>query len=144
MSVTQNTKKRTLRRLSVWSLIFALLLLFSGAACLPVHATPILDGARNGIEDAGNAVGDMARDAKNGVENAVNDAESHLAETNRGRVKDSDGVIGNEAAENTNTSSNGENGKMSKAGVIALIVVIVAVIIAVIIMIAMLPKRRRD
>lgn len=144
MSVTQNTKKRTLRRLSVWSLIFSLLFLFSAMAFLPVHAASPMDRARNGVEDAGRAVGDAARDVKNGVENAVTDAADRIAEAERGRVKDSDGIIGNEAVENQTHSANQKDGKMSKAGAVALIVVIVAVIIAVIIMIAMMPRRRRD
>ena len=132
MSLTQNTKKRTLRRLSVWSLIFSLLFLFSVLAFLPVHATPMMDRARNGVEDAGRAVGDAARDAKNGVENAVTDATDRMTEAERGRVKDSDGVIGNEAVENQTNPQAQKDGKMSKAGAVALIVVIVAVIIAVI------------
>ena len=56
-------QKRSARRLSVWLLIFSILVLTATAA-LPTHAMPVTDGAGGMARDAGNAIGDMAESAE--------------------------------------------------------------------------------
>ncbi len=144
------TKKHNARRVSVWLLIFSLLILTATAA-LPVHATPMTHGAGDMAQDSGrgagdvvrdtaNDIGDAARDAANGVGNAVRDAADNVRNGEGGTVSDDDGVIGNEA----NNTADATTDTQSRVGQIALIVVIVAVVIAVIIIVLLIPKKRKD
>ncbi len=136
MSICQ---KRTARRLSVWLLIFSILIL-TAVAALPMHAMPVADSAGNMAREAGDAVGDMARDAADGVGDAMHNAADNVKNGEGGKVTDDDGVIGNEAsnAEDATTDT------QSKVGRVALIVVIVAIVIAVIIIVLLIPKKKKD
>ena len=122
------SKRRSKRRLSVWGLIFAVLLtIIMQTLMLPCSAN-IIDGAKNAAEDAGGAVSDI-----------VQGAESKLNDASDGKVEDSDGMIGTE----TNNDTSANDGKMSKVGQIALIVLAVAAIIAVIIIVTIMSHRRK-
>ena len=140
-----SNRKHSTNRLSVWLLIFSLLML-TAAAAFSVHATPLTDHGNNGMHEAGRAAGDMARDAANGVgdmvedaANGVRNAADSMANGEGGSVADNDGVIGNEGSrDNAPTDTQG------KAGQIALIVVIVAIVIAVIIIVLLIPRKKKD
>ena len=143
-------QRKNARRLSVWVLVFSLLVL-TALSALTVHATPFAQNVENGAEQAGHSAGEMAkgatddvgnaaRDAADGVGNAVRDVTDGSMSSEDGTVADGDGVIGNESdtAADTTTETQG------KAGQIALIVVIVAVVIAIIIIVLLIPKKKKD
>ncbi|MBE6549537.1 MAG: hypothetical protein E7670_03820 [Ruminococcaceae bacterium] len=132
-------KRKAKRRLSVWGLIFVVLLTaVTQTLILPCSAN-IVDGARNAGEEIGGKVSDAARDGENKVEEVITDAESKLNDMSDGKVEDSEGIIGNE----TNNDTSANDGKMSKVGQIALIVLAVAAIIAVIIIVTIMSHRRK-
>jgi hypothetical protein len=134
------SKRRSKRRLSVWGLIFAVLLtVIMQTLMLPCSAN-IIDGVRNGAEDAGGAVSDIVQDAESKAEELITDAESKLDDASDGKVEDSDGIIGNETSAETAVPNN----NMGKAGQVALIVLAVAAIIAVIIIVTIMTHRRKD
>ena len=154
-------RKQCARRISVWLLIFSLLILTATAA-FPVHAMPmnhgvgeaardVGNGAKDIARDAANGVGDAARDAANGakdivrdatngVGNAVRDAADNVKNGEGGQVSDGDGVIGNES----NAAADATTDTQSRVGQVALIVVIVAVVIAVIMIVLLIPKKKKD
>ncbi len=133
-------KRRTKRRLSVWGLVFAVLLtVIMQTLMLPCSAN-IIDGVRNAGEEIGGKVSDMARDAESKGEELITDTESKLDDASDGKVEDSDGLIGNET---DNTADAGENEGMGKVGQIALIVLAVAAIIAVIVIITLVSNKRK-
>ena len=136
-------QKRSARRLSVWLLIFSILML-TAIASLPTRAMPVGNGAGNAVgdmaRDAADGIGDMARDAADGVGNAVRDAADNVKNGEGGKVSDDDGVIGNEG----NNAADAITDTQSRVGQIALIVVIVAIVIAVIIIVLLIPKKRKD
>jgi len=132
-------KRKAKRRLSVWGLIFVVLLTaVTQTLILPCSAN-IVDGARNAGEEIGGKVSDAARDGENKVEEVITDAESKLNDMSDGKVEDSEGIIGNE----TNNDTSANDGKMSKVGQIALIVLAVAAVIAVIIIVTIMSHRRK-
>ena len=126
-------QRKRVRRLSVWTLIFSILLL-TCIPCLPVHGA-VLDDVTNGAKKATDAVGTTLNDAKNGVENAARDAADGM-EKSDGTVRDGDGMIGNEANEETPRRG------MEKLGQVALLILIAAVIIAIIMIVVLIPKRK--
>ena len=121
-------RSKRARRSVIRALILAVLLLSTLA--LSVHATPILDRAERGVEQAGDAVGNMAREAEGAMDEMARDATD-----GDGRVEDGDGMIGNEE----NASDDG----MGRLGQVALLVVIAAAIIAIIMIVVLVPKRKR-
>ena len=133
-----NSKKKSKARISVWGLVFLLILtltlqIFTANA----YAKGIVNGIRNAETDAG----DMARDAGNKIEEAVSDVVD-TKEVSNGKTEDSDGIIGNESAEETRTDTAQTRGE--KAGIITVIVLIVAAIIAVIVIVTLLTKKKTD
>ena len=126
-------QRKRVRRLSVWTLIFSILLL-TCIPCLPVHGA-VLDDVKQGAQKTADAVGNAANDAKNGVEKAVGDASDGMQKSD-GTVQDGDGMIGNEA----NEEAPGRG--MEKLGKVALLVLIAAVIIAIIMIVSLVPKRK--
>ena len=127
-------QRKRVRRLSVWTLIFSILLL-TCISCLPIHAS-VLDDVKRGAENTKDAVGNTLNDAKNGVEKAVGDASDGM-EKNDGTVQDGDGMIGNESNEEAPRRG------MEKLGQVALLVLIAAVIIAIIMIVSLIPKRKK-
>ena len=126
-------QRKRVRRLSVWTLIFSILLL-TCFACLPAHGA-ILDDVKQGAQKSADAVENAANDAKNGVENAARDAADGM-EKSDGTVRDGDGMIGNEANEEAPRRG------MEKLGQVALLILIAAVIIAIIMIVSLVPKRK--
>ena len=116
-------QRKRVRRLSVWTLIFSILLL-TVLACLPAHASPVLDGVKNGVEQAKDSTENAVRDVTDGMEKAD------------GTVRDGDGMLGNEQNEAPNSST-------QKLGKVALLVLIAAVIIAIIMIVLLIPKRKQ-
>ena len=88
--------KRRARRLSVWAIIFIVVLTAIGQAVLPCSAK-IIDGAKNAVSEAGDKISDAAHGVKDKTRELMTDAESKLDDASDGRVRDGDGVIGNEA-----------------------------------------------
>ena len=134
------------RRISVWGLIFAVLLVIIGYTLAFPCSAKIIDGAKNAVSDAGDKVSEAvsdagdkiseaASDAESKAEEIVTDAESKLDDASDGKVEDSDGIIGNE------TNANDTKG-MSKAGQAALIVLAVAAVITVIIIITLTTRKK--
>ena len=90
-------KKKASRRISIWVLVFALMLSICTISMLPTHATTWMDDMGNGARNAADQAGDAVRDAGDATERAVED----MMDMNgsEGRVRDGDGFIGNEADE---------------------------------------------
>ena len=124
-------KKKALRRISVWTLIFALLLTVLSASMLSVHA-------ENFLGDAARDVGDAVSDAGHAVSDAVSDAlDMNGAD---GAVNDSDGIIGNESAEAPSTDDVAKED--GNSGWIGLAIAILIVVIAVVLIILLIPKKK--
>ena len=150
-------KRRSGRRISVWVLIFTLMLMFiSSTILLPVSAAKNSSGLSRGASDMGNAIGNAAEDMGSGMGEAVSDigdgvgeAISDVADSNDdGKVNDTDGMIGNadsgaDKAPSTDTDTENGNGDKSNGGWIALAIAIV-VIVAVVVLIVVLIPRRKD
>lgn len=132
--------RRSKRRISVWGLVFAVLLTVIMQTLMIPCSANIIDGVRNAGEEIGDKVSDMARDAESKGEELITDAESKLEDSSDGKVEDSDGLIGNETQSSTDTN---ENGGMGKVGQIALIVLAVAAIIAVIVIITVVSHNKK-
>ena len=140
------SKRRSKRRVSIWGLIFAVLLtIIMQTLMLPCSAN-IIDGAKNAAEDAGGAVSDIVQGAESKAEELVTEAESKMHDASDGKVEDTDGMIGNETSAVTETSATTDtaNNGMGKAGQVALIVLAVAAIIAVIIIITIVSHKKKD
>ena len=121
-------KKKITRRISVWTLVFALVItLLTAFASLPAHAEnfmgDVANGARDAVSDAGNAVSDMGDAASDAVSDMV-------TPDGDGTVEDSDGIIGNEDSETEPTEADREK-KAGWIGVIIAILVIVLIIVLV-------------
>lgn len=131
-------KRKAKRRISVWGLVFLVLFTAITQTLMIPCSANIMDGARNAGEEIGGKVSDAAREGENKVGEIITEAESKLNDVSDGKVEDSEGIIGNETNNSTET-----NGKMGKVGQIALIVLAVAAIIAVIIIVTIMSHRRK-
>lgn len=141
-------KKRLSRRISVWTLIFSLLLaVFSSALILPARAEIFSEGVTKSASDAANDVGDAVDNAGNAVRDAVDDAGNAVKNAaddmadmdGDGKVNDTDGIIGNESRETENVDGAG----LSAGWVGAIIAILIAVVIIVLIVILVPKKRNR-
>ena len=131
--------KRSKRRLSIWGLVFLVLITaITQTLILPCSAT-VADGVRNAGDEIEGKIKDAAREGESKAEEIMTEAESKLNDTSDGKVEDSEGIIGNE----TSSDSSANDSKMSKVGQIALIVLAVAAIIAVIIIVTIMSHRRK-
>ncbi|MBQ8332077.1 MAG: hypothetical protein IJX94_06235 [Clostridia bacterium] len=129
-------KKKALGRISVWTLIFALLLTILSASMLSVHAENFLgDKAREAASD----VGDAVSDAGNAVSDAVSDALD--MKPSDGAANDGDGIIGNESAEAASTDDVKKEDRNS--GWIGVVVAILIVVIVVVLIIILIPKKKK-
>jgi len=155
-------KRKYNRRISVWTLVFALMICVLGSSLLlPAHAKGMMgdmgaadrgvaDLAGDVVRDAGDmagdavrGVGDAAGDAVRGAGNAAGDAVDDVMDMNasEGRVRDSDGKIGNESREGA--VDRNESGSRSGAWLGWVIAVVVALIILTMIVI-LIPKKRTN
>ncbi len=154
-----NSKRRTTGRISVWVLVFALMLTFMcSVMMLPASAENMAGGMGDAAADMGNAIGDAAGDMGDGMAEAADDIGNGVGEAvndlgssaNDGRVNDSDGIIGNsrDGADKDMTSGNSaENAEPSdtkKAGWIALAIAIVVIIAVVVLVIVFIPKKKEN
>ena len=128
--------KRKARRISVWGIIFIVLLAALGQAALPCSAK-IIDGARNAVSDAGDKISEAASDIESKADEMMSDVESKLDDASDGKVEDSDGLIGNDE------TAAPEKAGMGKVGQVALIVLAVAAIITVIIIITLVSHKNK-
>ena len=148
-------KRRSGRRISVWVLVFTLMLAFiSSTLLLPISAAKNSSGLSKGANDMGEALGEAAEDMGSGIGEAVSDigdgvgeAISDVADSDDdGKVNDTDGMIGNAdsgADKEPTTDKGDENGDKNNGGWIALAIAIV-VIVAVVVLIVVLIPRRKD
>lgn len=133
---TVNSKKRSARRISVWTLVFALMLsVLSAAMILPAHGENFLDDAGDAVRNAADGAGEAISDAGN----AVGDAVSDMADGESGRVEDSDGIIGNEGSETAAPDSMDEE---TKSGWIAVVIAIAVIVVAIVLIIVLVPKKK--
>ena len=145
-------KKRMSHRISVWTLIFALMLtIFTSALALPTHAETFSDGMTKSVpdmmDDAGNAVGDAVENAGDAVGDAVENAGDSMGNViedmadmdGDGRIGDHDGIIGNEQSETEQGAP--EGGGIGWVGIAVALTIAVAVISLIVILV---PKKRHN
>ena len=134
MVTNMTNKKTTLGRISVWVLVFALILTtLSASFTLTAHA-------KGGVMSD---VGDTAREITDDVGNAVRDTADKIEDTDQGTVNDSDGVIGNEKDENENTDSSATMDEETSMGWIGLVIAIVIVLIAIVLIVILIPRKKK-
>ena len=131
-------RKRYGRRFSIRALILAVLLCLSAVLILPVSAKSTVwnpaGGARDVVSDVGDAVSDVG--------DALSEAVTDMMNGENGEVSDSDGFIGNESEEATETEPvEDEDGGM---GWIAVLIAIAVVAVAIILIVVLVPKKRKD
>ncbi len=120
-------KKKHFRRVSVWVLIFSLLITACCASLtLSAHAKNFLDEGANDVKDA-------ARNAASDVGSAVSDMGDNASD---GAVNDHDGVIGNEGTE----AAPEDNG--ASAGWLGWAIAIAVVLIIVVLIVILIPKKK--
>ena len=125
-----SNKKTTAKRISVWVLIFALILtMLSSSFVISAHAK---GGA---MDDIGRA----AREATSDVGDAVSDIVDSTKETTNGAVNDTDGMIGNEKDE-AGAEAPDDNRSI---GWIGLVIAIVIVLIAIVLIVILIPKKKK-
>ena len=123
-------KKSSARRISVWVLIFALIVTTIAASfALTAHA-------KGGVMDS---VGRGAREAVDDVKNAVSDVVDSTKETTSGAVNDTDGMIGNEKNE-AGAEAPDDNRSI---GWIGLVIAIAIVLIAIVLIVILIPKKKK-
>lgn len=130
-------KKKTARRISVWVIVFALLL-GMGNSCLllNIHATSWMDDVKNDAHHAADQVGDAARDAGDATGRAVEDMMDMNA--SEGRVRDGDGRIGNEE----NEIAMAQDTASSSVGWLGWSIAIVVAITVIALTIILVPKKK--
>ena len=131
-------KRKAKRRLNVWGLIFLVILTAITQTLILPCSAKVADGMRNAGEAVESKVSNAANDVESKVEEIVTDAESKINDSSDGKVKDTEGIIGNETDSSTHA-----DGKISKVGQIALIVLAVAAIIAVVIIVTVTSNNRK-
>ena len=138
------------RRISIWVLVFALMLVcISSTLIFPASAANMAgrtDGmgsdAGEAMSDVGDGMSEAISDVGEGMSEAISDA---LNGDDDGKVNDTDGLIGNAdsgadkaPATDTDTADNG-NGN---GGWIALAIAIVVVVAVVVLVIVLIPRRK--
>lgn len=142
-----NCKKRLPKRISVWVIVFSLIILtFISAFTVNAHAKNLLDDTKNaagdvrdGIGEAVSDVGDAVSDVADGVGDAVSDATSDMMDPDAGKVSDNDGIIGNEGSE----TQDGAMSTSKKSGWIALAIAIAVVVAVIILIVALVPRKKK-
>jgi len=146
-------KRRAGHRISIWALIFAMMLTFITSALIIPASAANFGNAGDAARDMGEAISDAADDLGSGVGEAVSDVGDGMGEAvsditdgaDDGKVNDTDGIIGNESsgADEAPESGDGmtDDGK-SNAGWIALAIAIVVIVAVVILIIVLIPKKK--
>ncbi len=127
------SKKTTLGRISVWILVFALILTaLSASFTISAHA-------KNGVVgEMGDAAKDMVEDVGDAAENAVDQVKDEMTDATDGKVNDSDGVIGNEKDEPEAEMDEGRT-----IGWLGLVIAIVIVLIAIVLIVILIPRKKK-
>lgn len=141
-------KRKSARRISVWTLLFALMLcLISGTMTMGVgatmtaepHQSPVKDAADDLAQNAGDAIKDAGDAVKDLGDDLKIDAEQKLDDAPNGMVTDRDGWIGNrDGGKSVMEMADGSMGWV--AWVIAVIVAILAIVLAII----LIPRKKED
>lgn len=147
---SSSLKRRAGRRISIWALVFALMLIcISSTLMLPASAANMAgrtdsmgSGVGEAMSDVGNGVGEAMSDVGEGMSEAISDA---LNGDDDGKVNDTDGMIGNadsgaDKAPATDTSA-ADDGN-GNGGWIALAIAIVVVVAVVVLVIVLIPRRK--
>ncbi len=125
------SKRMTARRISVWVLIFALVLTtLSASFTISAHA-------KGGVMGD---IGDAAKEATSDVGDAVRDVVDGAMDTTHGRTNDSDGTIGNEKDEASSDTSMDEGRSI---GWIGLVIAIAIAIIAIVLIVILVPRKKK-
>ncbi len=144
---TINSKRRSARRISVWVLVFALMLTLFASMTIPAAAVNMAGGMGEAVSDMGNAMGEAAADMGDGIGDAAADITDNISD---GRVNDTDGFIGNQrsgADKDMNGGNTAESSGASdtrKAGWIALAIAIVVIVAVVVLAIVFIPKKKEE
>ncbi len=133
------TKKTTAWRISVWVLIFTLILTtISASFAFSVHATGGAIGEMgDAAKDATNSVGDAVDKVTDDIGNAVEDVKDKAPD---GTVNDSDGMIGNE---NDEAGSNATMDEERTVGWLGLVIALAIIVIAIVLIIILIPRKKR-
>lgn len=147
-----NLKRRAGRRISVWALVFALMLTFiTSTLIIPVSANNMSGGMGRATENIGSGIDEAISDVGDGMGEAMSDVGEDMSEAisdigsgnDNGDVNDTDGMIGNaDSGADKTPESDGEDDN-GNGGWIALAIAIV-VIVAVVVLIVVLIPRRKD
>lgn len=133
-------KKKFSRRISVWALVFAMILTAIASALIPVKAAPIDDAGR-AVSEAVSDVGDGIGEAMSDVGGAMSDIVDGSDGVSDGAVSDSDGIIGNESDEAASTDDvKNEDG--STGAWLGIVIAIVIVAIVVVLIVILIPKKK--
>ena len=150
-------KKRASGRISVWALVFAIMLMAISSTLM--LSTSASNGIGNAARDMGNAIGNAAEDIGSGVGEAVFDVGDGMGEAvtdmesglDDGKVNDTDGMIGNEDSgadkeqnsdSGTDTAKPDTTDKKGNGGWIALAIAIVVITAVVVLLIILIPRRK--
>ena len=133
-------KKKASRRISVWVLVFALILsIGSISLALNAHAASWMDEMGNDARHAADQAGDAVRDAGAATEKAVEDMMD--VNVSEGRVRDGDGRIGNEAEEPSVENTMGSDSSVGWLGWSIAIVVAITVIVLTVMLVPKYKER---
>lgn len=141
--------KRRARRISIWAIVFALMLTFiSSNLLLPLSAanvtgrTDSTGGMGGAISDVGEGMSEAISDVGEGMSEAISDVTDS---SDDGNVNDTDGMIGNSdsGADKAPSTDTDKNNEKNNGGWIALAIAIV-VIVAIVVLIVVLIPRRKD
>ena len=156
-------KRKYTHRISVWALLFAVVFCaFSVFYTLPAFAMNPIDGAnRNArhtaggigdvvrgagnvasdvVEGVGNTAGKVVRGASDAAGNAVDDVLDMTV--SEGRVRDGDGIIGNEGREGTVPSESETGGRMGSWLAWSIAVIVALIVIAMVVI--LIPKKKTE
>lgn len=122
-------KRKASRRISVWTLIFALLLALESSFS-------VFARAENMLNDAQQAVRDGSEEAEHAAREASDDADDKKQD---GEVQDGDGILGNEQEEEQN-ANRWENG--IKVGWVGVVIALVAVVAVIVLIVVLVPKKK--
>ena len=132
------TKRSASRRISVWVLIFALILtVLSSTFVISAHAKngvmgEIGDAAKHATNEAGDAIKDTA--------DKVTDKADDMMDKDDGTVDDSDGMIGNESDESGSHATTDEG---RTVGWLGLIIALAIVLVAIILIVILSPRKKK-
>ena len=133
-----NYKKAWGRRISVWLLVFAIVLVAVSTLSLPAHASNFSDGLGNAVSDIADGAGNAADDMAQGLGNAAEDMSGSVDD---GIADDRDGFIEERDAKEDMSNDTEKN---TKAGWIAVAIALSVVSAVVILIVVLVPKKKHE